>query len=120
MGLDDVIDGFQIINNNVFNGKSVAMAGGVDRAPYHIYGNSEYTGSAICELNNSVLCNFSNASVSSGNNFDEPWEDFCATGVGTCEPEVEPQAPVITVNSPSNGSTLQLGNDVNISVNANG
>ena len=53
MGLDDVIDGFQIVNDNVFNGKSVAMAGGVDRAPYHIYANSEYTGSSICGLSNS-------------------------------------------------------------------
>ena len=65
-----------------------------------------------------VLCNFSNASVSSGNNFDEPWEDFCATDAGNCGPIIEPQAPVITINSPSNSATLQFGNSVNISVNA--
>jgi len=25
-----------------------------------------------------------NAAISDGNNFDASWEDFCATGVGTC------------------------------------
>lgn len=54
MGLDFVIDGFQIIQENVFNGKSVPMAGGVDQAPYHIYGYSEYTGVPICEVEQSV------------------------------------------------------------------
>ena len=37
MDLDVVIPGFQVDNNNVFNGKSVEMAGGVDQAPYHIF-----------------------------------------------------------------------------------
>lgn len=85
IGLDQVISGFQIINANVFNGQSVPMAGGVNQAPYHIYAHpDQYTGTPICELANSALCNFTNADISDGNNFDEPWEDFCATSAGAC------------------------------------
>ncbi len=48
MGLDAVIDGFSYVSENVFSGKSVAMAGGVDRAPYHSQqGYEEYTGTPI-------------------------------------------------------------------------
>ncbi len=50
MGLDFVIENFYIVQENVFNGKSVPMAGGVDQAPYHIYGYSEYTGTPVCEV----------------------------------------------------------------------
>lgn len=50
MGLDVAIDNFHIVQENVFNGKSVPMAGGVDQAPYHIYGYSEYTGTPVCEI----------------------------------------------------------------------
>lgn len=42
MGLADKIENFEIVPENVFSGKSVAMAGGVDRAPYH--GQPDYTG----------------------------------------------------------------------------
>ena len=84
IGLDDVITGFQIINANVFNGQSVPMAGGVNQAPYHSFSYPAYTGTLICELANSALCNFTNADISDGNNFDEPWEDFCATSAGAC------------------------------------
>ncbi|MDJ0649480.1 MAG: glycoside hydrolase family 9 protein [Xenococcaceae cyanobacterium MO_188.B19] len=45
MGLSDKIADFRIVQSNVFNGKSVAMAGGVDRAPYH--SQPEYTGTRI-------------------------------------------------------------------------
>ncbi len=45
MGLSDEIDGFQYPSENVFSGKSVAMAGLVDRAPYH--SQPEYTGTPI-------------------------------------------------------------------------
>ena len=45
MGLDAVIDGFTYVSENIFSGKSVAMAGGVDRAPYH--SQPEYTGTPI-------------------------------------------------------------------------
>ncbi|MEO1191158.1 MAG: cellulose binding domain-containing protein [Pseudomonadota bacterium] len=45
MGLTDEIDGFQYVSENVFSGKSVAMAGLVDRAPYH--SQPEYTGTPI-------------------------------------------------------------------------
>lgn len=48
MGLDAVIDGFTYVNENIFTGKSVEMAGGVDRAPYHSQqGYEEYTGTPI-------------------------------------------------------------------------
>ena len=48
MGLDAVIDGFTYVSENIFSGKSVAMAGGVDRAPYHSQqGYEEYTGTPI-------------------------------------------------------------------------
>ncbi len=48
MGLTDVVANFQIVSENVFSGKSVAMAGGVDRAPYHSgQGYEDYTGSPI-------------------------------------------------------------------------
>ncbi len=118
MGLDQVISNWQIDQNNVYNGKSVPMAGGVDKAPYHIYTHDEYTGTAICEVGNSVLCNFSNADISNGNDFDSPWEDFCNNGTGTCEPPNEPQAPVVTITSPTNGAVFQLGNAVTIQVTA--
>jgi len=33
------------------------------------------------------LCQFgNNVTISNGNNFDALWEDFCNTGVGTCDP----------------------------------
>lgn len=48
MGLDALIDGFEYVGDNIFTGKSVAMAGGVDRAPYHSgQGYEDYTGTAI-------------------------------------------------------------------------
>ncbi|MDA4845134.1 glycosyl hydrolase family 18 protein [Hoeflea poritis] len=48
MGLDAVVDGFSYVSENVFTGKSVEMAGGVDRAPYHSeQGYEEYTGTPI-------------------------------------------------------------------------
>ncbi|MEM7213761.1 MAG: Calx-beta domain-containing protein, partial [Pseudomonadota bacterium] len=51
IGLSSVIDDFQIVSENVFSGKSVAMAGGVDRAPYHSgQGYAEYTGTPISDL----------------------------------------------------------------------
>ncbi|MEL6265030.1 MAG: cellulose binding domain-containing protein, partial [Pseudomonadota bacterium] len=45
MGLASVIDGFTYPSENVFSGKSVAMAGLVDRAPYHT--QQDYTGTPI-------------------------------------------------------------------------
>ncbi|MEO1677829.1 MAG: cellulose binding domain-containing protein [Pseudomonadota bacterium] len=45
MGLSDKIANFQYVNENVFSGKSVAMAGLVDRAPYH--SQPDYTGTRI-------------------------------------------------------------------------
>ena len=45
MGLSDKIENFEIVSENVFSGKSVAMAGLVDRAPYHT--QPEYTGTPI-------------------------------------------------------------------------
>ncbi|MEM9266958.1 MAG: cellulose binding domain-containing protein, partial [Cyanobacteria bacterium P01_F01_bin.13] len=45
MGLSDKIANFRIVNDNVFSGKSVPMAGLVDRAPYH--NNPDYTGTRI-------------------------------------------------------------------------
>ncbi|MEM1124549.1 MAG: Ig-like domain-containing protein, partial [Bacteroidota bacterium] len=118
MGLDQVISNWQIDQNNVFNGKSVPMAGGVDRAPYHIYNHTEYTGDPICAVSNSVLCNFSNANISDGNSFDAPWEDFCDNGAGACDGGTGMQAPVVTINSPSDGANYQLGNAITITVNA--
>ena len=48
MGLDAVINGFTYVTENIFTGKSVAMAGGVDRAPYHsVQGYEDYTGTPI-------------------------------------------------------------------------
>jgi len=44
MGLSNKIDGFTIIDANVFSGKSIANAGGVDQAPYHAYNYEKYTG----------------------------------------------------------------------------
>ena len=46
MGLADAIDGFTY--ENIYSGKSVEMAGGVDRAPYH--SQPDYTGSPISEV----------------------------------------------------------------------
>ena len=45
MGLSDRIADFRIIDSNVFSGKSVPMAGGVDRAPYH--SQPDYTSTRI-------------------------------------------------------------------------
>ncbi|MEM9216538.1 MAG: cellulose binding domain-containing protein, partial [Cyanobacteria bacterium P01_F01_bin.150] len=45
MGLSDKISNFRIVSENVFSGKSVPMAGLVDRAPYH--SNPDYTGTRI-------------------------------------------------------------------------
>ncbi len=110
MDLDVVIPGFQVDNNNVFNGKSVEMAGGVDQAPYHAFSHSEYTGSPICVLPNSALCNFTDAEVSDGNAFNHAWEHFCNMGMGTCE------APTVTIDSPTNNSAFQT--DANITISA--
>lgn len=53
--------------------------------PYHVYSYpDEYTGSPICQLGSSILCDFSNTYISDGNDFDEPWEDFCASSAGVC------------------------------------
>ncbi|MEM0989900.1 MAG: Calx-beta domain-containing protein [Pseudomonadota bacterium] len=50
MGLEEVIDGFSYPRENIFSGKSVAMAGLVDRAPYHSgQGYEEYTGTPIAQ-----------------------------------------------------------------------
>ncbi|WP_048753863.1 hypothetical protein, partial [Crocosphaera watsonii] len=46
MGLSDKIVNFTIVSDNVFSGKSVPMAGLVDRAPYHI-NYPDYTGEII-------------------------------------------------------------------------
>ena len=45
MGLSDRIADFRIVDSNVFSGKSVPMAGLVDRAPYH--SQPDYTGTRI-------------------------------------------------------------------------
>ena len=42
---DTEIDGFSYVSENVFSGKSLEMASGVDRAPYH--SQPEYTGTPI-------------------------------------------------------------------------
>ncbi|MEM9835714.1 MAG: PKD domain-containing protein [Bacteroidota bacterium] len=112
MDLDLYVPGFQVDNNNVFNGKSVAMAGGVDRAPYHIFNHSEYTGDPICTLNNSALCSFSNAEISAGNNFSQAWEDFCQSGVGNCNP------PSVAIVTPASNTGFQIGTDVSVSATA--
>lgn len=44
MGLSQEIDGFEIIEANVYNGKSIANAGGIDKAPYHRYNHRPYSG----------------------------------------------------------------------------
>ncbi|MEL6528300.1 MAG: hypothetical protein AAFQ07_21580, partial [Chloroflexota bacterium] len=46
MGLTDAIAGFEY--DNIYSGKSVPMAGLVDRAPYHT--QPEYTGTLISDL----------------------------------------------------------------------
>ncbi|MEM7572750.1 MAG: PKD domain-containing protein [Bacteroidota bacterium] len=107
--LDIVIPGFQVDDNNVFNGKSVPMAGGVDQAPYHIFNHDEYTGSPICDLSNSVLCGFDNTAISDGNNFNQSWEQFCESGAGTCS------APTVIIDSPSENSGLQVNLGTTIS-----
>ena len=45
MGLSNAIDGFEYDSDNIFSGKSVEMAGLVDRAPYHT--QPDYTGTPI-------------------------------------------------------------------------
>ncbi|MEL6802161.1 MAG: cellulose binding domain-containing protein [Bacteroidota bacterium] len=111
MDLDVVIPNFQVDNDNVFNGKSVPMAGGVDQAPYHIFQASEYTGLPICELSNSALCGFDNAAISSGNNFNQPWENFCQSSTGTCSP------PAVVLINPTENSGIQLGTMSTITAN---
>ncbi|GAB1856866.1 hypothetical protein MHTCC0001_17020 [Flavobacteriaceae bacterium MHTCC 0001] len=44
IGLSPKIADFKIIETNVFSGKSIANAGRVDKAPYHQYNYSKYTG----------------------------------------------------------------------------
>ncbi|MEL7161411.1 MAG: PKD domain-containing protein, partial [Bacteroidota bacterium] len=107
--LDLAIPGFQVVDTNVFSGKSVPMAGGVDKAPYHAFLHLEYTGSPICERSTSVLCQFPNAAISDGNNFTSPWEAFCQSGTRTCE------APTVVIDSPGDNSGVQVGTEVTIS-----
>ncbi|MEM9929823.1 MAG: hypothetical protein AAF840_08400, partial [Bacteroidota bacterium] len=85
MGLTSVMPSYQVDNSQVYSGKSVPMAGGIDRAPYHALNYFDYTGDPLCTVSSSILCNFSNSQISDGNNFNQPWEDFCATGVGNCQ-----------------------------------
>lgn len=44
MGLSSKIAGFRIVNSNIYNGTSMANAGGVNQAPYHRFSNKKYTG----------------------------------------------------------------------------
>ncbi len=70
MGLSDLIDGFQYVPENVFSGKSVEMAGGVDRAPYHsVQGYEEYTGPPIGQSDSG------DAGGGSGGTGDDPADD---------------------------------------------
>ncbi|MEO0733117.1 MAG: PKD domain-containing protein, partial [Bacteroidota bacterium] len=108
MGLDQVVSSYQVDQSQVYNGKSVPMAGGEDKAPYHIFNYDEYTGDPVCYPVNSVLCNFTNAQVSDGNAFAQPWEDFCATGTSSCRP------PTITLNSPVNDAYFLPNTSINV------
>ncbi|MEM6394853.1 MAG: cellulose binding domain-containing protein [Bacteroidota bacterium] len=110
--LDVAMPGFQVNNANVFSGKSVPMAGGIDKAPYHVFNYLEYTGTPICELSNSVLCSFGNASISDGNSFNQPWEQFCQTGTEVCIP------PAVVLNNPTENTGFQVGTEVEISATA--
>ncbi len=68
--------------------------------------------SGCYDTNLSVLCtqlNFhqfdGNEDISDGNNFDAPWEDFCATGVGTC--------PIFTCRELDSLALVELYNSTN-------
>jgi len=56
-----------------------------------IINNNQLSGCYDSNLNS--LCGqlvfpplFTNTQISDGNNFDAPWDDFCATGAGACTP----------------------------------
>ena len=113
MDLDLVVANWQIDQNGVFNGKSVPMAGGVDQAPYHVYDSPQYTGTPICTLDGGSggWCNFTNADISDGNNFDTDWEDFCANGIVNCSGT----PPTVSIDSPADNQNFPFHNDVLIS-----
>ncbi len=59
---------------------------------FKIY-NNQFSGCYDANLANlctQISSSFNtNTQISNGNNFDAPWEDFCATGAGTCAPPPE-------------------------------
>ncbi|MEM8808219.1 MAG: expansin EXLX1 family cellulose-binding protein, partial [Cyanobacteria bacterium P01_G01_bin.38] len=86
MGLSDKIDGFTIVDENVFSGKSVPMAGLVDRAPYHT--NPDYTGTRI------------------GSNSD-PMEPMALVDSANPVDPVDPMAPIDPIDSGAMPSDLE-------------
>lgn len=99
-----------VFNSNQFNGSIPPELGNLTNLTYLSFANNQLNGNIPSELGNltsltdlylfdnqlsgcyddnlSSLCNqlstSSNTDISSGNNFDAPWEDFCNSGAGEC------------------------------------
>ncbi len=78
-----------VLSNNQLSGNIPNEIGNLNNLTYLKLYNNQLSGCYGEDLIN--LCNQlpssynTNNYISNGNNFNAPWEDFCATGVGTCE-----------------------------------
>ena len=77
------------LSDNQLTGTIPAEIGNLSELTYLKLANNQLEGCYASELSN--LCNqftpdfpIENDDISDGNNFDAPWEEFCATGGGVC------------------------------------
>lgn len=108
--------GYLDLSNNQINGNIPASVGNLQGLAFLLLHSNNLTGDMPVELSNmgdlgflqiynnaltgcyeeglDVLCSqlitSSNPNISDGNNFDAPWEGFCATGTGTCTTAILP------------------------------
>ncbi len=83
---------YLLLNNNQLTGFIPYEFSGLTAIELLTLNNNQMSGCYYDVLDN--LCNTIfpnnniNANISDGNNFNAPWEDFCATGLGECPPTV--------------------------------
>jgi len=143
IGTLDKLTHFGLYNNNL-GGSIPAELGELSSLISLLIYNNQFTGnipSELCKLTNLTLLeindnnfqgcypdcmntfcgqlnhtNFNgNDDISSGNNFDTNWEDFCATGTGQCE--CNDREVLLEVYTSLGGSTSNLNWDLSASMN---
>ena len=78
------------LRHNELEGNIPGQLGDLSSLQYFYIHDNQLSG--CYDDNLSIFCSQlysvfnTNSNVSDGNNFDAPWEDFCATGAGSCSP----------------------------------